>query len=210
MQYRSGYNTHEPLNPDQCSRMWTFVLRGDYEYDAPLAFLPHCQEVAWIFTPYPHVPKWGFLRGYVRFATPRNYYTMKSRYSHTAEWIPLALSSTYYQSEFTTRPIKQGSSRYRHYNNAPVNLHKVGYNVQVPDLIEEYVNVMLFDRIEQQRYEADLLKGYEFYSIPPDYVPPPSRLPQPPLNEEYWYDMPDGSRYFMARFVNGELLFTPP
>lgn len=207
MQYRSGHNPHEPTNPDHRSRVWKFILRRDHEALDPLAFLPHCTQVAWIFTPYPRSPTWGMLRGIVRFSpNPRNYHTLKTRYSKNAEWIPVSLNATDTIAEYTTRSLPHGSTRYVYWNENPQPLQVVGLGIEVADLIESYLEARVAAKIEESWTNS----GYEVYRLPPNYVSPPPSPPRQPLNEEVWIELSNGSRLFLARWVNDELLFDPP
>lgn len=164
MQYRSGTNPHEPLSDDKSSRCWVFVLRDASSVRLPEAFVPHTNFVAWDASPGPHF--WT-LRGYCQWRNPRNYYVLKTRYSKDAEWIPKELTDKRVFEEHTTRHVPKSSYRYIHgvpYGQNPpkvtVPLHKVGYGVVVPDLIQEYQDVLAVQELEgvseiEPAYEPD-------------------------------------------------------
>lgn len=206
MNYRSGRNPHEPTKEDHHSRIWQFIIRHDYPSDAPLAFLPHVNQVSWIFTPIPRNQRYGLLRGIVRFSSTRTYYIMKTRYSKHAEWIPLALHAHNKIAEYTTRPLLPGLIRYSYHNPNPVSLQRVGYGISVPDLLEDWYTARLMEEYEEE--------VANYVELPPKKYPEPFVPKYDPWVQEdveYWVDDPEtGDRYFLARWVNGELLQTLP
>lgn len=201
MDYRTGDNPHEPVTDDKRSRAWLFILRGSYYPKSPEAFLPHVNHCAWIATRVGRFDRW-LLRGVIITDNPRNYRTLKTRYSKLCEWIPiLPLRQKHIVEEFTIRPIPVGSYRWVAQNPTPTPLHKVGYYVTVPDLIEDYEAAIW---LAEQEGAQDVIPDRE----PLVFVPPPPSGPLP--DEEFWQDMPDGSLMFIGRFYKGELRFDLP
>lgn len=204
MYHRSGSNPYEPYKVDHHSRVWQFVLRFQSCPDAAKAFFPHANLCAFISSPQGN-SGYHLLRGVVQFNSTRTYGLLKRRYSKQAEWIPTAMKDLGFIQEYTTRPIPVNATRYTNYNPSPMPLPRVGL-ISVPDLLEDYLDALAAQEIEE--YEDS--KGYERFVMPSNYIPPPPSPPRQPLNEEFWIDGPDGQRYFLARFVNDELIFEPP
>lgn len=178
MQYRSGSNRHEPLYDDKRSRAWVFILRNADSVKLPEAFLPHTNFVAWDASPGP--VRWT-LRGYCQWANPRNYHTLKTRYSKDAEWIPKDLDDKRVFEEHTTRPIPKSSYRYIHgvpYGHYPpkttIPLHKVGMDITVPDLIQDYKDLLYLREVENEPQEEE-----------PTYAPDDGLVTDDGI---YWFD----------------------
>lgn len=140
MQYRSGNNPHEPLFDDRRSRTWKFILRGAYSPRLPEAFVPHVNLCSWISQPQGQSSSF-LLRGVIQTINPRNYHTLKTRYSKEAEWIPVG-SDQRQVEEFTRDPMPSRARRYIFRTESTTPLHKVGYNIQVPDLCEDYLSAL--------------------------------------------------------------------
>lgn len=158
MQYRSGNNPHEPLYNDKRARAWKFIIRGAFYARLPEAFSPHVNYCAWIASPQGRSTRW-LIRGYIQTTNPRNYHTLKTRYSKQAEWIPVDYLDQRVFAEFSTDPIPHNAVRLT--TGIPlrmpsvhqtVPLHKVGLNIDVPDLTEDY-HVVLWQ--EEQDAAAD-------------------------------------------------------
>lgn len=199
MQHRTGDNPHEPQREDQRSRAWKFILRGAYYPKSPEAFVPHVNKCSWIASQIGRFDRWTLV-GVIVTTNPRNYYTLKTRYSKDCEWVPLLASKTSVIDYYTSGPLPPGFSyRWSHTNNKPYPLQKVGYNIVVPDLIQDYEAAIW---AMEQRDDDPLTPE------PKLFTPNPSRLPLP--DEEFWQDFPDGSMMFIARFHNGELRFDLP
>lgn len=156
MQYRSGLNPSEPTNNNTSSRCWIFIIRNSEFRITPFAFQPHANYCCWLSYP----PTRGgriFIRGVLQFNSTRNYYTLKTRYSKAAEWIPKTPSDIRALAPIMTDPIYGAAQRHsfgtplvNNYSPTPtVNLHKVGFNIEVPDLIEDFQNSLWTAHIEQ-------------------------------------------------------------
>lgn len=165
MQYRSGNNAHEPTNPNTNSRCWLFIIRNGIYDSSPHAWHPHINFAAWISTKRPG-DYYYTIRGVFQTVTPRNYYTLKSRYSHDAEWIPIQLSDYRRISEFTDRLNTPRYSKAFMFGVQvqsgvpnPVKttpLHKIGFNIpDYPDLIHEYNMLVDARRMEGMEVEPD-------------------------------------------------------
>lgn len=155
MQYRSGSNPHEPTNNSVSSRCWLFILRDSYFKQSPQAWQPHANFCAWLAYPVNNAGKY-LVRGVIQFNSTRNYYTLKSRYSHYAEWIPITPTDQRRISEFTEGKIYGSAQRFSFgvqlkNNYSPTvtrPLHKVGLNIDIPDLVEDFENSIWASHIE--------------------------------------------------------------
>lgn len=147
MQYRSGTNPHEPTDPNTNSRCWLFLIRSADYADLPRAWEPHINFCAWITTSNPASSR-HFIRGIFQTVTPRNYYTLKTRYSKKAEWIKIQLTDYRRIQEITQGELPRFSTR--HWYGLQVTgptspvptrpLHRIGYNIpDYPDLVEDYI-----------------------------------------------------------------------
>lgn len=158
MQYRSGTNPSEPSNPEEKSQTWKFILRSAQYPTLPEAFGPHTNFVAWIAQPQGNSGRW-LIRGYCQWANRRNYYVLKTRYSHDAEWIPVPYNDVRPLNEFTIDPIPRTAVRYSvgvpipQYRST-INLHRVGFGIEVPDLITEYLDLKLTEEFEEEQRTA--------------------------------------------------------
>lgn len=147
MQHRSGTNPHEPVLEDKRSRVWKFILRDISEPRVPESFIPHVNLCAWFSKPQDSNAYYYTVRGIIQTTNPRNYYTLKTRYSKRAEWIPVLPSDLRQINEFLTGPVPRLARRFVHRNANPTPLHKVGYNIEVPDLVSEYEDAIYADII---------------------------------------------------------------
>lgn len=154
MQHRTGSNPHEPTSDNKCSRVWKFILRNASYQRLPEAFVPHSKLCAWIATPQGQTSNW-LLRGVIQFSSTRNYYTMKHRYSRSSEWIPIQESDVYKIQEYTTQPLPINGVRHLHETSNPVPLQKVGYKIDVPDLIEDY-HMALWQAENEANHDPEL------------------------------------------------------
>lgn len=176
MQFRSGYNPHEPTDNNTNSRCWIFIIRNASFPYLPRAWEPHINFCAWISTT---LPNGRYLsRGVFQTVTPRNYYTLKTRYCKKAEWIKIQLTDERRISEFTQRVLPRNSVRY-HFGyqvipgqNNPVHtipMHRIGYNIpDYPDLTEDY-EYAEYARIDSQVPATDVVDdAYPDYDEDPD------------------------------------------
>lgn len=153
MQHNTGVNPSEPTDNDVKASAWKFIIRGAFFPNVPEAFTPHCSYLAWISSPMGSTGKF-LIRGYIQWRNRRNYYTVKHRYSRQAEWIPVQQAYQAAFDEFTTGFIPSNATRY--ISGVPIYkggstetpLQKVGYNITVPDLIEEYTDVLVAGELE--------------------------------------------------------------
>lgn len=161
MQYRSGDNPSEPLHNEVKSSTWKFILRNAYYPTVPRAFVPHTNYVAWIAQPQGASGRW-LIRGYCQWTQRRNYYVLKSRYSRAAEWIPVPHNDMRPFNEFTYDPIPRAATRFiegvplsQSREKRTIDLHRVGMNIEVPDLIEEYTDMLFAEEVGPGIQEID-------------------------------------------------------
>lgn len=129
------------------SRAWIFVIRSATSPKLPEAFLPHTNFVSWVASP---GPVFWTLRGYCQWLNPRNYATLKTRYCKSANWIPVDVRDVRIFEEYSIRPVPLSSYRYTlgiPFGQFPAQvtlpLPKVPLGIDIPDLIEDYMNVLL-------------------------------------------------------------------
>lgn len=146
MQYQTGNNPHEPTDNNTNSRCWLFIIRRSRLGLLPRAWEPHINFCCWIVRDNPDGTY--FIRGVFQTTTPRNYYTLKSRYCKQAEWMKIGLHSRARINEITQGPLPNYSRR--HWYGLQVTgptspvvtipLHRIGYNIpNYPDLTEDYI-----------------------------------------------------------------------
>lgn len=168
MEYRSGKNPAEPLFNDRRSRAWIFIIHEVTHRNVPEAFVPHTNFLAWFTT--KNLGSTGYhVRGYCQWLNPRNYHTLKTRYSKHAEWIPVEITDKRIFNQFTTDPAPTRSQHFIHgvpFGQYPphqtIPLHKVGLGIEVPDLISEYTDSLLTAEWELEQRQAALLVDREF------------------------------------------------
>lgn len=154
MQHTTGTNPSEPSTNDVKSSSWKFIIRSASYPRIPEAFLPHCNTLTWLASPQGRTSSW-LLRGYIRFNNRTNYYTLKHRYSRQAEWIPVPWNDMRPYNEFAVNPAPHNAVRYVLTNPSQIPLHKVGFNIEVPDLTEDY-HAVLWQEEVTAAYDPEL------------------------------------------------------
>lgn len=154
MQHNRGTNPSEPTTNDAKSTSWKFIIRSASYRRLPEAFLPHCNTLAWIASPQGQSSNW-LLRGYIRFNNRTNYYTLKHRYSKQAEWIPVPWNDMRPYNEFAVDPTPRNATRFVHTNSQQTPIPKVGFNIEVPDLIEDYQSFLWQEEVDAA-YDPEL------------------------------------------------------
>lgn len=187
MQHFTGVNPSEAAHNESKSSTWKFIYRGADYPNLPEAFVPHCSYLTWISSPQGRSGKF-LLRGYVQFVNRRNYYTMKHRYSVQAEWIAVPANDKRYANEFAVDPIPANATRHVHGNpltNGAVNMEtplpKVGYNISVPDLTEDYRMLLWANEYPEEPLPPPRKRTLEAV---PDLTPPSDYVTRNPYTGE--------------------------
>lgn len=207
MNYRTGNNPHEPIAEDHRSRVWQFIIRSGYTHYDIEGFSQHANLVGWISR---RVDGMYLIRGICQFSNPRSYYIMKTRYSKTAEWIPLKATDLFKISEYTTRAYPTDGIRTVLSNPNPTPLEKVGYGIVVPDILEDYATARVVASLDRpaappsEGYDGDDSDDEEFTVAAPILYPP-----RVPLNHQEWALGPNGRYYYMFTWVDDEIVIDP-